>query len=154
MRDVCFEILLAWAFMNSDHLSSKGDEALMCRNFRMTILLQKQEKRTWRKNTLGQNHTFCPKIHLNFILEKIWLFLKMRFWKCKFCEKCDFENVIFVKNVILNMWIWLKNEILKMWFLWKCDFENAAFVKKCEFKYVNFANFENVNFLKHLTWTC
>ena len=43
---------------------------------------------------LGQNPTFYPDIPYNLILEK-----------CEFCEKWDFENVNFVKIVIVKMWI-------------------------------------------------
>ena len=56
----------------------------------------------------------------------------MRFSKCEFYEKCDFQNV-FVKNEIL------KNLILKK----KCEksrFENLNFVEKDILKNVNFAN--------------
>ena len=53
----------------------------------------------------------------------MWISRKIRFWKCEFCEKWDFENVNFVKNVIVKLWIFSKNEILKMWiFGWIADF--------------------------------
>ena len=35
----------------------------------------------------------------------MWFLWKLWFWKCDFCEKCDFETVNFLKYVILNMWI-------------------------------------------------
>jgi len=46
---------------------------------------------------------------------KMWIYWKMEFQKCEFCEILDFENVNFLKNGILEMWI-----------LWKIQFE------KCE----------------------
>ena len=56
----------------------------------------------WQKNplynlskreihTLGQKSTFYPEITKNFMFEK-----------CDFYEKCEFENVNFVKNDILK----------------------------------------------------
>ena len=58
---------------------------------------------------------------------EMWILSNMRFWKCEFCEKWDFEIVNLVKNVILKMCILSKNVILKMWILskmgfWKCEF--------------------------------
>ena len=62
--------------------------------------------------------------------------LNMRFWnvifvkngllKCDFCEKCNFENENFVKNVNLKMWIFQKIRFWmwiswNMWF-WTCEF--------------------------------
>ena len=58
----------------------------------------------------------------------------MRLCKCEFCEKCDFENVNFVKNVILKMWILSKMELWKCEFCEKWDFENVNFVKNDIFK--------------------
>ena len=46
----------------------------------------------------------------------------MRFSKCEFCQKCDFQSVNFVKN-----------EIFKMWFLSQCwDFLDS-FQTLCEY---------------------
>ena len=42
--------------------------------------------------TLGQKTTFYPEITDN-----------LKFEKCEFCEKCDFEIVNFVENEILKM---------------------------------------------------
>ena len=93
--------------------------------------------------TLGQNPTFHPKIPWNYNVWKLWFLWKMRFWKCEFCVKWDFEIVIFVKNEILKLWFKKKPTILKMWILSKMRFS------KCEFweKWV----FENVNFVKNET---
>ena len=41
----------------------------------------------------------------------MWILWKMIFWNCEFHEKCEFENVNFVKI-----------EICKVWFLDKCRF--------------------------------
>ena len=51
----------------------------------------------------------------------------MRFWKCEFWEKWDFEIVNFVKNVILKMWI-----------LWKMRVWNCKFCENWDFQNVNF----------------
>ena len=51
----------------------------------------------------------------------------MRFGKCEFCEKWDFENVNFVKN-----------EISKMWISWKIRFSKCEFREKWGFQNVNF----------------
>ena len=59
----------------------------------------------------------------------------MRFWKCEFCEKWDFEIVNFVKNEILKLWMLSKMR------LWNCEF--------CEIW-----DFEIVNFVKNkIFWT-
>ena len=47
--------------------------------------------------TLGQNHAFCTKIHLNFVKNET---LKMRF----LLKNSGLENVNILKNVILKMW--------------------------------------------------
>ena len=47
----------------------------------------------------------------------MWILWKMRFWKCEFCEKWDFENVNFVKNKTLKMWILCKMRFSKCEFL-------------------------------------
>ena len=47
---------------------------------------------------------------------KMWIWWKMRLWKCEFCEKWDFENVNFVIIKISKMWI-----LWKMRF-WQCEF--------------------------------
>ena len=60
----------------------------------------------------------------------------MRFWKCEFCEKWDFENVNFVENEILKMWILRKIR------LWNCEF-----CEKWDFQNVNFSI--NWGFLPH-----
>ena len=68
---------------------------------------------------------------------KLWILWKMRFWKCEFCEKCDFENGNFVKN-----------EILKLWILWKMRFWKCEFCEKWDFEIVNFVKsevFQKVN---------
>ena len=78
------------------------------------------------------------------IFEILWLLWKLRFWKCDFCEKCDFENATFVKNGLLKCDFceicdfenaifcyknvnFAKNAILKCEFLEKCDFEHVIF---------------------------
>ena len=64
-------------------------------------------------------------------------------WKCEFCEKCDLENVNFVKN-----------EILRMWILWKMRFWECEFCGKWVLKIVNFVKNEAlkiVNFNKNKT---
>ena len=33
------------------------------------------------------------------VISKMWILLKMRFWKYDFLEKCEFEHVIFWRNV-------------------------------------------------------
>ena len=56
----------------------------------------------------------------------MWILWKMRRWKCEFCEKWDFENVICVKNDILKMWILWKIRF------WKCEFRtNGRFLPQC-----------------------
>ena len=62
-------------------------------------------------STLRQKPTFYPEIRLILI-----------FQKCEFCEKCDFRNVNFVKNAILETWILWKMFFSKMWILWKLLF--------------------------------
>ena len=57
---------------------------------------------------------------MNFVENEIlimWILWKMRFWKCEFCEKWDFDNVNFVKSEILKMWIWWKVTFSKCEFL-------------------------------------
>ena len=75
----------------------------------------------------------------------------MRFWKCEYYEKWNFENVNFVKYEILKLWIlwkmrlwkcefcekwdfeivnFVKNEILEMWILWKMRLRNCEFRDK------------------------
>ena len=59
---------------------------------------------------VSENHTgakphFLSKNSLEFDALEMWILWKMRIWKCEFCEKWDFEIVIFVKNKILKMWI-------------------------------------------------
>ena len=53
--------------------------------------------------------------------------MKIWFWKCDFSDKRDFENAIFVKNVILKIWILLQ----------KCDFEKVNFVKILFFEFLD-----------------
>ena len=63
-------------------------------------------------------------------------------------KKCDFENAIFVKNVILKVWILWKMRFWMCDFCEKCGFESVNFVKnvilkvwiceKCDFESVNF----------------
>ena len=57
----------------------------------------------------------------------------MRFQKCEFCEKCDFEIVNFVKN-----------KFLKVWILWKLRFQKCEFCEKWDFESVNFEKNENL----------
>ena len=66
----------------------------------------------WDFSTLGQKSTFYPEIDAL----KIWILWKMRLWNCEFCEKWDFENVLFVNNETLKMWILWKMK------LWICEF--------------------------------
>ena len=85
--------------------------------------------------TLGQNHTFYPKNHLYLIFEIMWILWKMRFSRCYFCEKWDFQDKIFVKNEIFQNAIFVKNWLLKCDFLWKmrfwkCDFSGSDFCQK------------------------
>ena len=72
----------------------------------------------WDKTQL-----FIRKIHINWCLKnetlKMWILWKMRFWKCEFIQKWDFQNVNFVKN-----------EIFKMWILWKMRFSKYEFLDK------------------------
>ena len=51
----------------------------------------------------------------------------LMFQKCEFCEKWDFENVNFDKNVILKLWI-----------KWKMRLGNCEFYEKSDFENVNF----------------
>ena len=53
---------------------------------------------------------------------KMWILWKMRFWKCEFCQKCEFENVNFVKNENLKMWIFSKMRF------WKCEFLDKMWI--------------------------
>ena len=43
---------------------------------------------------------------------KMWILWNMRFWKCEFYDKWDFENMNFVKSEILKMWTYWK---LRFW---------------------------------------
>ena len=82
----------------------------------------------------------------------------MRFSNCEFCQKCDFQNVNFVKNVIFKMWIltkmrlwkcefcqkwdfeivnFVKSVTLKLWIFWKMSLWNCEFCQKCDFQNVN-----------------
>ena len=58
-------------------------------------------------STLGQKPFFYVEIIKDLIFDK-----------CKFCEKWDFENVIFVKKKMI---------------FWKCEF-----CEECDFEFVNF----------------
>ena len=112
---------------------------------------------------------FCKILKTRFLLKiENAIFVKMRLCKYDFCEKCDFENVIFVKYEILTMrFLWT----MRFWtckFCEKCNFENAIFVKnvmfvknvilkfdlceKCDFEHVIFVicNFENAIFVKNV----
>ena len=67
------------------------------------------------------------------------------FENCEFCEKWDFENVIFVKNETLKIGKWgfenvnfVENDILKMWILSKMRFWKYEFCEKWDFENVNF----------------
>ena len=42
-------------------------------------------------------------------ISEMWILWKIRFQKCEFCEKWDFENVNFAKNKNLSMYILWKN---------------------------------------------
>ena len=59
----------------------------------------------------------------------------MKFWKCYFCEKCDFENVNFANNAILKqciswiIWFLICEFLDKMWILPQCEMLS----KYCEF---------------------
>ena len=65
--------------------------------------------------TLGQKHTFYPKIpgfgyykKCDFWLKlvpSLWILWKMIFSECEFCQKWYFQNVNFVKNETFKMWI-------------------------------------------------
>ena len=70
---------------------------------------------------------FLSRNYQEFDVWKMWILWKMRFWKCEFCEKWDFENVNFVKNVLLKLWI-----------LWKMWFSECEFCKNWDFQNVNF----------------
>ena len=72
----------------------------------------------------------------------------MRFLKCEFCQKWDFEKVNFVKKwdfekvnfvkiEISKVWILSKNEISKVWILCKLRFWKCEFCQKWEFENVN-----------------
>ena len=59
--------------------------------------------------------------------ELMWIFWKMRDWKCEFCEK----------NETLKLWILWKNETLKLWILWKMRRWKCEFCEKWDFQIVN-----------------
>ena len=86
----------------------------------------------WRKNQLfiqKLSRTWCLK-KVNFVKNetlKMWILWKIRFSKCEFFEKWDFENVNFVKN-----------ETLIMWFMWKMRFWKCEFCEKFDFQIVDF----------------
>ena len=61
----------------------------------------------------------------------------MRFQKYKFCEKCDFINVNFVKIEISEVWILWKMSFLKLWILWKLRFQTCEFCENWGFRKVN-----------------
>ena len=50
----------------------------------------------------GAKINFLSRNYQEFDVWKMWILWKMRFQKC---EKCDFRNVNFVKNEILERWI-------------------------------------------------
>ena len=78
------------------------------------------------------NHPVDSKFYLVLFFRKLpgILHVKMRFWKCEFCGKWDFEHVIFwclSKCEFCQKWDFLnvnfvEIEILKMWILWKMRF--------------------------------
>ena len=70
----------------------------------------------------------------------------MRFWKCEFYEKWDFENLNFVKNEILKMWILRKVRFSK------CEFldELRIFAPVCPEK--NLARFARFVFVVIVVW--
>ena len=79
----------------------------------------------------------------------------MRFWKCDFCENCDFENVIFCEICDFENAIFCyknvnfaKNTILKCEFLEKCDFEHVNFwiIFCLKFKLVTWIVFFKIEF--------
>ena len=97
------------------------------------------------KYATGAKSNFLSRYFLEFDVWKMWIFGKMRLWKCEFCEKWDFESVNFVKNDILKMWIlskiwlWKSEFFLSNMRLWKCefcqqwDFQNVNFWTNCGF---------------------
>ena len=68
----------------------------------------------------------------------MWILWKMRFSKCEFWQKWDFENVNFVKNEILETWILSKMGFSKCESRQKLDFRKANFVKIVIFQSVIF----------------
>ena len=93
-----------------------------------TVVFQTKSK-SWEILRVKRNFLF--RNSLEFGAWKMWILWKMRFLNCEFCEKLDFENVIF-----------LKNEILKMWILWKMIFWKCEFCEKWDFENVNFVKSE------------
>ena len=72
------------------------------------------------KNTKTAIHTgakpnFISRNYQEFDTWKMWIWGKMRLWKCEFDEKWDFENVNLIDNVILKIANLMENEILRMW---------------------------------------
>ena len=59
----------------------------------------------------GKPQLFIQKT-LDFGVWKMWILWKLRFCKCEFCEKCEFENVNFVKIEIFKL-----RYLDKMWIL-------------------------------------
>ena len=62
------------------------------------------------------------------------MFVKNVILKFDLCEKCDFEHVIFVicnfeNAIFVKNVMFVKNVILKFNLCEKCDFENVIFVK-------------------------
>ena len=70
-------------------------------------------------------------ITMNLVIEKCEFLWKIRFWNCEFCEKWDFEKVIFLKNVNF-----LKMRFSKCEFLWKMRLWNCEFGQKWYFQNV------------------
>ena len=54
-------------------------------NKKCIILQKKCMRKQSQSYTLGQNPTFYLKIPWNLMLEKMWIFWKIRFWQCEFC---------------------------------------------------------------------
>ena len=88
---------------------------------------------------------------MNFLKIEIfilWFPWKIRFSKCEFCQKWEFQNVNFVKNEIIKMWIlrklWFlrsqfcKNWIFGIWISRKLWFQKCEFCRKRDFQNVNF----------------
>ena len=64
---------------------------------------------------LLKQRDFCEKCDFEnaIFVKKNWLV------KCDFCKKCDFERCDFYEKWVSEMWLFVKYAILKLWFLWK-----------------------------------